>query len=100
MGTTMAHTKPAISDCWIFIADNNSKYWGRSEENMSLGYDIFRELSDGNPLWIAQAATLEEAQDKLETLARAVPAKYFIREASTAKIIARSHPNISEEIEP
>lgn len=96
----MAHTKAAISDYWIFIADRNSKYWGRSGENMSLGYDIFRELSDGNPLWIAQATTFEEAQEKLDTLARTVPAKYFIREAATAKIVARSGPKRSEEMNP
>lgn len=57
---------------------------------MGLGYDIFRELSDGNPLWIAQAATLKEAQEKLDTLARTLPAKYFIRDAASAKIVGRS----------
>ena len=65
---------------------------------MGLGYDIFRELSDGNPLWIAQAATLKEAQEKLDTLARTVPANYFIRDASSAKIVARAGPNTPEEI--
>jgi len=62
---------------------------------MGLGYDIFRELSDGNPLWIAQATTLKEAEDKLETLARTLPTKYFIRDAASATIIARvgAHPS-------
>lgn len=86
----MAHTKPAISDYWVFVADKNSTYWGRTEENMSLGYDIFRELSGGDPLWVAQATTLEEAREKLNTLARTLPANYFIRDAATAKIVDRS----------
>ena len=86
----MAHTKPAIADYWVFVADKNSTYWGRTGENMSLGYDIFRELSGGDPLWVAQATTLEEAREKLDTLARTLPARYFIRDATTAKIVARS----------
>jgi hypothetical protein len=93
----MANSKSAISHYWLFIADG-STYWGRARENMGLGYDIFRELSDGNPLWIAQAATLREAQEKLDTLARTVPAKYFIRDAASAKIVARVGPNTAEEM--
>ena len=65
---------------------------------MGLGYDIFRELSDGNPLWIAQAATLKEAEDQLDTLARTLPGKYFIRDATSATIVARVGVNASEEI--
>ena len=67
---------------------------------MGLGYDIFRELGDGKPLWIAQAGTLEEAQEKLQMLARTVPAKYFIRDATSAEIVAQAGPNSSEEITP
>jgi hypothetical protein len=98
--TTMAHTKSAISDYWIFVAGSSSKYWGGSEKNMGLGYDIFRELSDGSPLWVAQADTLKEAEEKLDTLARTLPAKYFIRDASSAEIIARAGAKRSEEIKP
>ena len=65
---------------------------------MGLGYDIFRELSDGEPLWIAQAITLQEAQEKLETLVRTVPAKYFIRDAASAKIVAQAELNTSKEV--
>jgi hypothetical protein len=65
---------------------------------MGLGYDIFRELSDGSPLWIAQAATLKEAEDKLDTLTRTSPAKYFIRDATSATIVARVGANVPEEI--
>jgi hypothetical protein len=93
----MGHSKSTISQYWIFIADRGSKYWGPAGENMGLGYDIFRELSDGKPLWIAQATTLEEAQEKLDTLARTVPAKYFIRDAASAKIVAQAVPKTSEE---
>jgi hypothetical protein len=100
MESAMAHSNSAMSHYWIFIADSRSKYWGRSGENMGLGYDIFRELGDGNPLWIAQAATLKEARDKLETLARTVPAKYFVRDAASAQIVARSGADRSEGTNP
>jgi len=94
----MAHSKSVVSHYWIFIGGGSgSQYWSRSGENMGLGYDIFRELSDGHPLWIAQAATLKEAQEKLDTLARTVPAKYFIRDATNAKIIARAGTETAEE---
>lgn len=96
----MAHSKSAISHYWIFLPGSSSTYWGRSGENMGLGYDIFRESSDGSPLWVTQAATLKEAQEKLDTLARTVPAKYFIRDAASTQIVARAGPNPSEEIKP
>lgn len=74
--------------------------WRCQGENMGLGYDIFRESSDGSPLWVAQAATLKEAEDKADTLAGTVPAAYFIRDAASAKIVGRSCAKNSEEIRP
>lgn len=59
---------------------------------MGLGYDIFRESSDG-PLWVGQAATLVEAKDKVDMLARSVPAEYFVRDAASAKIVERVGPD-------
>jgi len=56
---------------------------------MNLGFDIFRELGDGSPLWVTHAPNLKEAKDKLDTLARTLPAGYFIRDATNAKIVAR-----------
>jgi hypothetical protein len=95
----MGHSKSALPHYWIFIADKGSEFWGRSGENMSLGYDIFRELNDGNPLWMAQASTLKEAQEKLDMLARTVPAKYFIRDAASATIVAHAGSNTTEEMD-
>lgn len=98
----MGNTKSAIfgypGDCRVSGADSAIEYCGCAGENMDLGYDIFRELSDGNPLWIGQATTLKEAQDKLDTLTCALPAKYFIRDATSATIVARVGANPSEEI--
>jgi hypothetical protein len=89
----------AISSYWATI-DETSQYAGCSGENMGFGYDIFREASDGSPLWVAQAATLKEAEEKLDTLARTAPAKYFIRDAANAKIIGRAGLNESQKMEP
>lgn len=96
--SAMGHTKSSMSDYWVSTAGSSIEFYSRAGEKMGLGYDIFRELSDGNPLWIAQATTLKEAEDKLETLALTLPAKYFIRDATTATIVARVGVNPSEEI--
>jgi hypothetical protein len=92
----MAHSRSAISHYWIFVAGSSSEYWGQRGENMGLGYDIFRELGDGSPLWVTHAPSLKEAKDKLDTLARTLPAAYFIRDAANAKIVARVRVNASE----
>jgi hypothetical protein len=93
----MAQPKSAISHYWIFVAGSSSQYWGHRGENMDLGYDIFRELGDGSPLWVTHAPSLKEARDKLDTLVRTLPAEYFIRDATNAKIVARVSVNASEE---
>jgi hypothetical protein len=62
---------------------------------VSLGYDIFKTLDDGSPLWVMQVATLEEARTQLEALVAATPAEHFIRDASNGEIVARSGPGLS-----
>jgi hypothetical protein len=96
----MAHSKSAISHYWVFVPTSSSKYWGRSGENVGLGYDIFRELSDRSPLWVTHASTLKAAKEKLEILVHTLPAEYFIHDATEAKIVARLGPNTAEEIKP
>jgi len=96
----MAYSRSAISHYWIFVAGSNSQYWGQRGENMDLGYDIFRELGDGSPLWVTHAPSLKEAKDKLDTLARTLPAEYFIRDATNAKIVARVGINAPAESKP
>ena len=94
----MAQLKSVVSQWWIFVPGSSSEYWGRSGENLALGFDIFRELSDGSPLWVTHAPTLEEAKDKLDILVRTLPADYFIRDATEGKIVARVGLNRAEEI--
>jgi hypothetical protein len=53
----------------------------------SLGFDIFRKMEDGHPLWIAEVAVLKEAKTQLYALASKAPGEYFIRDASNGKII-------------
>ncbi|MGB8541652.1 MAG: hypothetical protein WCD49_08450 [Candidatus Acidiferrales bacterium] len=60
---------------------------------MILGFDVFRKLDDGHPLWIAEFASLEEAKTNLHILASKVRAEYFIRDATTGMIVFRSVPN-------
>jgi hypothetical protein len=56
---------------------------------MELGFDIFRSLDDGTPLWIKQVATLDDGKQHLAALMSAAPAEYFIRDASTGEIVHR-----------
>lgn len=59
---------------------------------MELGYDIFRKLDDGSPIWACDAPTLDAAKKKVETLIREKPADYFIRDASSGEVVARITP--------
>jgi len=54
---------------------------------MSLGYDIFKKIDDDGPLWVMQAATLDEAKRHLESLARTGPGEFFVRDASTGEVL-------------
>jgi len=56
---------------------------------MDLGFDIFRTLDDGTPLWMKQVATLEEGKNSLDELMSVTPAEYFIRDASSGAIVFR-----------
>jgi hypothetical protein len=57
---------------------------------MDLGYDIFRKLDDGTPLWIQQVGTLDDGKKCVQTLINASPGEYFIRDASTGEIIFKA----------
>lgn len=50
---------------------------------MGFGFDIFRRLDDGSPLWVAQADTLDDARRQLEAICKTRPGEYFVRDAST-----------------
>jgi hypothetical protein len=54
---------------------------------MSLGYDIFRQLGDGSPLWIAHVKTIGEAKVKLSTLQQSNPGEYFLRNAGSGELM-------------
>ena len=56
---------------------------------MDLGFDIFKTMDDGTPLWIKQVSSLDEGRRHLETLIGAAPGEYFIRDASTGEIAFR-----------
>ncbi len=56
---------------------------------MDLGFDIFRTLDDGTPLWIKQVASLDDGKKHLEALMSAAPGEYFIRDASTGEIVLK-----------
>jgi len=56
--------------------------------NMKLGFDIFRRLDDGSPLWVAQANSIAEARTRLAALRQDCPGRYFVRDAETGQSIA------------
>jgi hypothetical protein len=69
---------------------------------MILGFDIFRHLNDGSPLWIAQADTLDDARKQLDAIRQLTPGSYFIRDASTGQAVlgeSKNAPGIWESPE-
>jgi hypothetical protein len=55
---------------------------------MRLGFDIFRRLDDGSPLWVTQVSSIAEAHARLEALRQYSPGHYFVRDAETGQYIA------------
>lgn len=58
----------------------------------SLGYDIFEKMEDGSAIWAGDAATLDKAKERLNALLAAKPGSYFLRDASTGKILSDRKP--------
>jgi hypothetical protein len=59
---------------------------------MSLGFDIFKKLQDGSPVWVTQVSTLREARETLAALVHDSPGEFFARDAVTGEV-AVSHGN-------
>ena len=51
------------------------------------GFDIFKRLPDGSPLWVGQASTLDQAMKELDAVNPSGSDQYFIREAATGQIV-------------
>lgn len=52
------------------------------------GYDIFRGLEDNEVIWVGCAESLDDAKSKIVALGSVHPGRYFVRCATTGKIIA------------
>jgi hypothetical protein len=53
----------------------------------SPSFDIFRQLPDGDPLWIEASASLEEAQKRVMELAAKSSGKYAVYNSSLGKFV-------------
>jgi hypothetical protein len=67
---------------------------------MKLGYDIFRQLDDGSPIWIANVQSRTEAEQKVTLLRRSHPASYFLRNAETGAVITDFDPGSQRKVTP
>jgi hypothetical protein len=54
---------------------------------MKLGFDVFRKLDDGSPIWVANVQTRAQAEQMVESLRRSAPARYFVRDAESGAVI-------------
>jgi hypothetical protein len=54
---------------------------------VSVKFDLFRRLPDGQPLWVQAVEGLEEAKLQLARLVKANPGSYFIFDVATSAII-------------
>ncbi|HTU34960.1 MAG TPA: hypothetical protein VMF66_14255 [Candidatus Acidoferrum sp.] len=55
---------------------------------MGPGYDIFRELVNGEFIWMGCAEGLDDAKGQIVALISAKPGRYLVRCAVTGKIVA------------
>jgi hypothetical protein len=53
---------------------------------MIFGYDVFRRLHDGSPLWVGTVANVVEAEKQIQNLATQSRDNFFIREAINGEI--------------
>ncbi len=53
---------------------------------MASGYDLFR-LDDGGLVWVGSVPTLDDVAKQLKVLGESKPARYFVRDARTGKIV-------------
>jgi hypothetical protein len=51
-------------------------------------YDIFRVDTDGTPIWLGPANTLDDAWIRIQQLGATAPGDYFILNQKTAEKIA------------
>jgi hypothetical protein len=68
-------------------------------ERMKVGYDIFRQLDDGSPIWVANVHMHAQALEKVAALRRSAPARFFVRNAETGAVITDSEPGTPGETE-
>jgi len=54
---------------------------------MSLKFDIFKRLPDGQPLWVKAVKNLKEAKDQLTVLEVAEPGEYFIYDSQNGNMV-------------
>jgi hypothetical protein len=63
-----------------------------SAEATQYGYDIFRNLHNEAPLWVASVATLAEVELTLNALAWVEPGDYFTQDCATGEIVSGRNP--------
>jgi hypothetical protein len=64
---------------------------------MKLGFDIFKQLDDGSPIWVRNVQTRAQAHREMASLLRSVPARYFVRDAETGAVITDSGLGVPEK---
>lgn len=64
-----------------------------SAEATQYGYDIFRNVHNETPVWVASVATLFEVELTLNALAWVEPGDYFTQDSATGDIVSGRYPN-------
>jgi hypothetical protein len=83
---TKSQPKPALktgSHVWPVPNETDALFKASYKGCMQRGFHIFRQLSDGTPLWIEAAFSLEQAVKRLGEFAAAEPAVYAIFDVSS-----------------
>ena len=56
----------------------NQRKLVRKEGQLDTTFDIFKRLSDGDPLWVVAIQGLEQATEQTNRLASIEPGEYFV----------------------
>jgi hypothetical protein len=63
---------------------------GGCTESVKLGFDSFRQLDNGGPIWVSHQQTRASAEREISLLQRFASARYLSRDAEAGALIADS----------
>jgi hypothetical protein len=67
---------------------------------MKLGFEIFRHLDDGSPIWSPMCKPVPKQSEKWPRCCVPLRARYFVRDAETGEVITDTGLGTAGETDP